>query len=259
MTRLPPRVGMTTLRVMSTVVFVHAFGSSSRAWTPQLAAFSDRHRVLAPDLPGHGEAADTPFTLDRAVDRVHATIAEAGGEAGLIGISGGAVVALLACLEHPTQVAWLVLSAGLARPPRWFAVQRALARITPEALLIRLLAGTYSGGNASHAGAAAEDLRRCGKPTYLAGLRELSALDLRSRLGQVTVPTLVLCGSKDRANIPLSRGLATGLPTAQLEIIPGATHLWNLQQPEVFNQTVAAFIDAPDLPAAGSDPAAGTP
>jgi 3-oxoadipate enol-lactonase len=258
MTSLPSGVGMTTLRGVSTVVFVHSFGSSSRAWTPQLQAFGDRHRVLAPDLPGHGEVADTPFTLDRAVDRVHATIAEAGDEAGVIGISGGAVVALLACLEHPTQVAWLVLSAGLARPPRWFALQRAIARITPEAMLTRLLAGTYSGGSASHGGAAAEDFRRCGKSTYLAGLRELSALDLRPRLSRVRVPTLVLCGSRDRANIPLSRGLAAGIPTAHLQIIPDATHLWNLQQPEVFNQTVAAFIDAPDLHAADGDPAAGT-
>jgi 3-oxoadipate enol-lactonase len=231
------------MRAMTTMVFVHALGSSSRAWTPQVRAWGDRHRVLAPDLPGHGEATDTPFTLDRAVDRVHATIAEAGDKAGLIGISGGAVVALLAYLKHPTQVPWLVLSAGLARAPRWFALQRAIARIIPEAMLTRLLAGTYSGGSASHARAAAEDFRRCGKSTYLAGLRELSAIDLRPRLGQVMVPTLVLCGSKDRANIPLSRVLAAGIPEAELQIVPDATHLWNLQQPEAFNQTVAAFID----------------
>ena len=57
------------------------------------------------------------------------------------------------------------------------------------------------------------------------------------------VPTLVLCGSKDRANIPLSRGLAARIPAAELQIVPDATHLWNIQQPEAFNQTVAAFID----------------
>jgi 3-oxoadipate enol-lactonase len=231
------------MRVMSTIVFVHAFGSSSRAWTSQVQTLGDRHRALAPDLPGHGEDTDTPFTLDRAVERVHSRITAAGDEAGLIGISGGAVVTLLTCLEHPAQVAWLVLSGGLARAPRWFALQRAIARLTPEPLLTRLLAGTYSGGSASHAGAAAEDFRRCGKPTYLAGLRELSALDVRSRLGQVTVPTLVLCGARDRANIPLSRGLAAGIPAAELEIVPDATHLWNIQQPEAFNQTVSAFIE----------------
>jgi pimeloyl-ACP methyl ester carboxylesterase len=59
-----------------------------------------------------------------------------------------------------------------------------------------------------HIRVAAEDFRRCGKPTYLAGLREISRIVLRPRLGQVAVPTLVLCGSKDRANIPLTHELA---------------------------------------------------
>jgi 3-oxoadipate enol-lactonase len=153
------------------------------------------------------------------------------------------VVALLMCLEHPVQVAGLVLSAGVACPPRWFAVQRTVSRITPEPLLARMLAGPYSGGTAEHVRVAAQDFRRCGKPTYLAGLREISRIDLRPRLGQVGVPTLVLCGSNDRPNIPLTRDLAAGIPGAELRIVPDATHLWNLQQPEAFNRTVADFVD----------------
>jgi len=228
---------------MSTIVLVHAFGSSSRAWAPQLRALSERYRVLAPDLPAHGEVGG-PFTLARAVESVSGAIEDDGGRAHVVGISGGAVVALLTCLEHPTQLASLVLSAGVAHPPRAFVVQRALTRLTPEPILVRALAGMYSGGRAEHAPTAAEDFRRCGKRTFLAGLRELAGLDLRPRLSQVGVPTLVLCGSKDRVNIPLSRVLAAGIPTAELRIVPGATHLWNLQQPETFNHTIAGFVDS---------------
>jgi 3-oxoadipate enol-lactonase len=198
--------------------------------------------VLAVDLPGHGDAAG-PFSLTRAVERVHAAIDEADDTAHVVGISGGAVVALLTYLEHPTPVTSLVLSGGLARAPRWFAVQRALAGIMPEPLLARMLRGTYSGGRSEHAQAAEEDFRRCGKRTYTAGLAELSEIDLRPRLGRVAVPSLVLCGAKDRANIPLSKELAAGIPSAELRLVPGATHLWNLQQPEAFNETVAAFVD----------------
>lgn len=103
--------------------------------------------------------------------------------------------------------------------------------------------GDVFGWTAEHIAIAAEDFRRCGKPTYLAGLREISRIDLRPRLGQVAVPTLVLCGSKDRANIPLTRELAAGIPGAELRIVPDATHLWNLQQPEAFNRAVAEFVD----------------
>jgi pimeloyl-ACP methyl ester carboxylesterase len=70
----------------------------------------------------------------------------------------------------------------------------------------------------------------------------LAELDLRPRLSRVSVPTLVSCGSKDRVNIPLSRELAAGIHHPELQIVSGATHLWNLQQPDAFNQTIATFL-----------------
>ena len=207
---------------MSVIVLVHAFGSSSRAWTPQVRELSDRDRVIAPDLPGHGEAPG-PFTLDRAVET--AAINEAGGQAHLAGMSGGAVLCLRTCLQHPTHVASLVLSGGLARPPRWFALQRAMCRITPEPVLTRMMRGALSGGSADYAQAADVDFRRCGKRTLVGAQRELAGLDLRRRLGQIAVPTLILCGANDRPNIPLSRELAQGIPTAELRIVSAANHI----------------------------------
>jgi pimeloyl-ACP methyl ester carboxylesterase len=82
------------------------------------------------------------------------------------------------------------------------------------------------------------------RQTHLHGRpRRAQRVDLRPRLSRVTAPTLVLCGSDDRVNIALSKELAAGMPSAELRIIPGATHLWNLQHPDVFNQTVATFTD----------------
>ena len=224
-----------------TVALIHAFGSRGNAWAPQLAGLEDRYRMLAPDLPGHGDATG-PFTLRAAVECVVATIDGAGGTTHLVGISGGAVVALLACLEHPERVRSLVLSAGLAHPPRWFVLQRAAMTVMPEPLLDRALRRALSAGRPDYAQAASVAFRHAGKPTYLAGLRAIAGLDLRRSLDQVAVPTLILCGSEDRPNIPLSEELAAGIPRAELEIVPGANHLWNLQQPEAFNQILAAFV-----------------
>lgn len=226
---------------MQTVVLVHAFGSSARAWTPQVAALGDRHRVLAPDLPGHGGAAG-PFTLDRAVESVGTAVADVGGRAHLVGVSGGATVALLTCLEHPEQVASLLLSAGVAHTSRLFAIQRAIQRALPEPVLVRLLRGWYAGGRDEYEQVADEDFRRCGKRTFLAALRELARVDLRARLGEVAVPTLVVCGSRDRGNLGASRQITAGVPGAELRVIPDGVHLWNLQQPELFNQIVAEHI-----------------
>lgn len=159
-----------------TIMLVHAFGSSSRAWAPQRAALHNRYRVVTPDLPGHG-ATPGPFTLSRAVRTVVAA-AEA-QPACLVGISGGAVVALLACLDHPTAVSGLVLSAGMARPPRTLPVNRAMTRLASPGALVRVLRRLYSGGNPEYVRTAGEDLRRCGKPVLLAALREIAHLDVR--------------------------------------------------------------------------------
>ena len=117
-------------------------------------------------------------------------------------------------------------------------------------LVARMLRGALSGGRPEYAHTAGEAFRRCGKPTFVGALRELADVDLRPRLGQVAVPTLVICGADDRPNIPLSRDLAAGIPGAELQIVPGANHIWNLQQPEAFNQIVAAFIDRTASPGA---------
>lgn len=226
---------------MTTVVFVHAFGSSSRAWAPQLAALSDRYRLRSPDLPGHGRAVG-PLTLERAVAVVRDSFS--GAEAvHLVGISGGAAVAVLAALDQPEPLAGVVLSGGFAHVPRTFALQRAVTRALPWRLYTALARGFYSGGRPEHARAADEDLQRCGKDGLLAMLREIAHLDLRDRLSEIAVPALVLCGARDRSNIPGSRELAAGIPGAQLRIIPGANHLWNLQQPELFTWTVDRFVE----------------
>jgi 3-oxoadipate enol-lactonase len=174
---------------------------------------SDHHLVRAVDLPGHGDATG-PFTLPRARESVRATIDEAGGTAHVVGISGGAVVALLTYLEHPARVSSLVLSGGLARAPRWFALQRAIGRITPEPLLARMLEGSYSGKRPEH-----KPPRRRGfsalRQTHC--MAELSGLVPGLRLSRVTAPTLVLCGSNDRANIAVSKELAAGMPAANIE------------------------------------------
>ena len=228
-----------TVAPVQTIALVHAFGSSSRAWEPQVRALEPRYRVLAPDLPGHGRA-DGPFTLERAVAAVRGSLGD--DPAFLVGISGGAALALLVALADSARVRGLVLSGGFAHPPRVFGLQRALVRALPWRLYTAATASFYSGGRPEHAQTAREDLERCGKPAIVAMLHELADLDLRARLAEVAVPALVVCGARDRPNLPLSRELAAGIPGAELRVVPAANHLWNLQHPDRFTETVESFV-----------------
>ncbi len=205
---------------------VPALATTARLWRPQAEALATIHNVVICELPGHGTVPG-PFTLDAAATQVTDAIDAAHGPVLLCGISLGATVATLACLARPDRVRRLVLSGGVAHPPPALAVQRAIASVLPMRVLARI-------ARAQQGPDGAADMRAVGRRTYLAALRELAGTDLRPRLAQITAPTLVVCGERDKVNQPLSRELADGIPNAELRIIAGAGHLWNLEQPEVF-------------------------
>ncbi|MFG3343020.1 alpha/beta fold hydrolase [Glycomyces sp. NPDC048151] len=225
---------------MATIVFVHALGSSGRAWQPQAAALGERHKVLAPDLPGHGETPG-PFGLEPAAFAVAELIAAEPEPVHLVGISVGGTVAMLAALDDPSRVASLTLSGATAHA-LGVALQRNLMRLMPAGLIAALMSGMYAGGRPELKAQAKEDLRKAGKQAFMNGLAELGALDLRPRLADLKTPALVLCGTKDKENLAPAEELAATIPDARLDTIPDAGHIWNLQFPDLFTAKLQEHI-----------------
>ena len=73
-------------------------------------------------------------------------------------------------------------------------------------------------------------------------LRAVGRVDFSARLASVSAPTLVLCGSKDRPNLPAARQLAQCVRDAQLHILPGAGHQSHVQVPEEFSRALGDFL-----------------
>lgn len=218
-----------------TVVLIHPAGASSAFWEPQRAALARRYRVRVPDLPGRD---GDRFTLDAAVARVRAELEDAPGC--LVALSLGVTVALRVAVEAPDRVTGLVLSGGMAKAPALLGVQRGVMALLPARVLSAINARAVPPGYRERAVA---DHARVGRANLRAELRELARTDLRRRMADVTAPTLVLCGEKDRANLPGCRALAAGIPGADLVVVPGAGHLWNWERPDLFTSTVTGFVD----------------
>lgn len=72
---------------------------------------------------------------------------------------------------------------------------------------------------------------------------------IRPHLARINVPTLVLCGPKDRANLPAARTLAAGMPPAQWCVIGGSGHELNSQKPDEMNTEITAFLQQVPCPA----------
>lgn len=222
-----------------------AAATTGRIWRWQAEALAGRFTVLTPELPA-------PFTLDRAVAEVGRQLDDAPGPVHLCGISLSVTVAVLAALDKPERVRSLVLSGGIAHPPPGLALQRAIVAVMPQRLIARVFAQQIgrtigmvpAGDRADMIAGCLADFNAIGKRTYRDELKALAQTDLRDRLAQLKVPTLVLCGARDKVNIPGSRELAGGIGEAELRIVPDAHHLWNLEHPDLFTRTLADFAAA---------------
>src|SRR5258706_15769213 len=79
------------------LLLLHGLSASLEIWEHVVDAFADRHRVIAPDLPGHGESAkpDAPYTIDFYAGVVRTLARELAIETAVVGGSSlGGKIAL---------------------------------------------------------------------------------------------------------------------------------------------------------------------
>ncbi|MGC4000648.1 MAG: alpha/beta fold hydrolase [Anaeromyxobacter sp.] len=245
------------------VVLLHGWSLPGGMLGDLAGALAPSHRVLLPDLRGHGGSAPgTPFGLaDLAADL--AALLEALGVSGvtLAGWSLGGLVALEA-LRDPrvrARVDQLALIAATpcftqrdgwphGVPARAVEVIAHRVRREPARACARFLADALSPAERAAPAAAAAEAARAALPATdpaaaLAGLEILASADLRPHLAALDLPALVLHGDADPIT-PFGAGqfLAAALPRATLRAVPGAGHLPFLTAPGLVTGPLRAFL-----------------
>jgi pimeloyl-ACP methyl ester carboxylesterase len=253
-----------------TLVLLHGFGASVFSWREVMAPLAQEGRVVAFDRPAFGLTerpmpgewtGENPYSREaQAAQTVGLMDALGIEQAVLVGNSAGGSIAVLTALRYPERVRALVLvdaaiygeggAPGWLRPLLDTPQVRHLgpllvhsiqargeegirlawhdpARVTPE-----ILEGYHKPLQAQNWDRALWEFTRASRP-----------LDLPDRLGEITIPVLVITGDDDRIVPPeLSERLAQDLPNAQLVVIPDCGHLPHEEQPEEFLRAVREFL-----------------
>ncbi len=243
-------------KAASTILFLHGSPLSGRMWQPQLDTLEEFH-CLAPDLPEHGLSAEIrPFdmrtTVQRLVELIHANSPT--GKAHVVGLSFGGVVAQSLLTQAPEVVDHVILSGTAARAGKTFlAVLKLYLELNKPflALLppswISALFNWQFGIPKEYGPAMTEDIRKV-KGEALARLVLTTYADIETPQKN-DKPVLVVVGAKETpAAKAMAQRLHKMIPGAQGVVAPGGTHVWNMQQPQLFNKLLRAWLADSPLP-----------
>jgi proline-specific peptidase len=246
-----------------------------------LEALADRRQVIFYDQLGCGNA-DRPddvslWTVGRFVEELAQVRAALGlGELHLFGSSWGGMLAMQYVLDRQPELRSLILCGSPASMIRWVADCDELLAAEPEEVreVIRqheedgftacpeyqaAILGFYrahvcrlspwpAGLERSFAEAGYQVYNTMNGPSEFTVTGTLRTWDIMDRLGEISVPALLVGGRYDECTPGHLTEMAKRISGSQLEIIEDASHLCFAEQPAVFNDQVNAFLEENDNP-----------
>ncbi len=235
------------------LVMLHSLGTNSSMWDGQVAVLESRRHLISIDLPGHGSstAAPGPYRLEDLGRSVLAVADAAGLERfDVCGISLSGLITLWLGIHAPERVTSMVVANTAARigtPEFWserIQATRAegMAGIC-EAVVPRFVTAGFAANRPEAYRALATAFKRIDPVGYVGCCAALRDGDVRDSVSRIACPSLIIGGEEDVATPPEeARWLHQHIPASSVEVIGGASHLSNLDQPEAFNRALADFL-----------------
>jgi pimeloyl-ACP methyl ester carboxylesterase len=256
------------------LLLVHGIAGDSRTWREAMRYLARSHRVIAPDLPGHGDSAagSVDYSLGAHACFLRDLLAALGvSRTTVIGHSLGGGIALQLTYQYPDLCERLVLvaSGGLGREVS--PLLRALSLPGAELVLPLFLPPFVRRRGEALAGWLRERGIRSprmaevwqsyaslfDRPTRATFLRELRAVvdhrgqvvSARDRLYLANHPILIVWGDRDHF-IPVEHAHAAhrAIPGSELAVFEGVEHFPHAEQPERFAERVVRFMAATRVP-----------
>jgi pimeloyl-ACP methyl ester carboxylesterase len=253
----------------SALVLLHggSADSASLSWRPTMDCFSRGHRVIAPDLPGYGSSGkpEQNYTVEYYTRFLSRFVRHVGlGGFSLVGLSMGGHIAVAFALQFPSLVEKLVVAncAGLGTQWHWQVLAKLMVKMPRLHQRVRKMGNRetikLSLGKIVHnldiiteelideiaENAAARGAGRAWR-SYLENEMNWSGFenDLVGRLAEITQPTLIIHGSKDRL-IPVKWATTAHhlIPDSRLCILEQCGHWPQREKPARFHEAVLEFL-----------------
>ena len=209
------------------MILLHGNGENCDYFEHQISHFSKQYHVIALDTRGHGQSprGEKPFTIKQFAEDLHDFMDEKGIEkAVILGFSDGGNIALTFALKYPEQVEKMIVNGANLFPSgvrplyQWpIEIGYRIARLFSK--------------KSEKAKQNAEMLALMVNEPHIEP----------SELSHLTMPVLVVAGTKDMIKDSHTRLIYKNLPNAQLNIIEG-NHFVANKNADAFNKVVDEFL-----------------
>ena len=244
------------------LVFLHGSGGHAEAYVRNLEAHAEHFCTYSIDMLGHGytDKPGHPLEIIHYMDHLAAVLDTVGAEkAHISGESLGGWVASRFAVDHPDRVDRLVLntaggsqadpevmkriitlSMAAAENPTWETVQARVRWLMADK-------------TKDYDDIVASRQRVYRQPGFASAMRDIMALqdpEIRARnllhaedYGAITAPTLVVWTSDDpTADVAEGRRIASMIPGARFEVMPGCGHWPQYEDPKTFDRLHLDFL-----------------
>ncbi|MBA3724166.1 MAG: alpha/beta hydrolase [Candidatus Levybacteria bacterium] len=216
------------------LLMLHPGGVDSRAFEPNIPAFSEKFHVYLPERRGHGHTADPEgeYSFDLLADDTIAFIEKVIEKpVRILGYSDGSLVGLLVAKKRPDLVTKLICAAGVYHRDGWYEQAIAPVSEAPE-FMIAMYADVSPDGK--------EHL-----PIVVKKLNEMHAKNImltEEDLQTINCQTLVIVSDDDEVKLEHAISFYRALPHGELAVIPGTSHGFIVEKIDLSNKIMLDFL-----------------
>lgn len=208
------------------LIFLHGLGQSSAEWKDVLDELPLSNTLAISLFSGVSETDEVNLTTLNK--KVSAILDDVNEPYILCGLSLGGILVLQQAIRKQPLLKGIVVSAAQFESP-------SKTIITIQNLIFRLMPKkSFQNMNLT-------------KKQLIELVNSIRYLKLKEDLSKVTIPSLIMCGSKDRVNLSAAKNLSLLMNPSTLKIIPNGGHELNREQPKEFAKAIDAFVIAKQM------------
>lgn len=245
------------------LLFIGGLGYAAWMWFKQVGPLSRRFTVIIFDNRGTGgsDKPDHPYTIEMmACDAAGLLDYLRVKEAGVVGISMGGMIAQELALQFPQKVRRLLLGCttfggpnSVIMPADAFTALTNAEGLSQLEMLRQAMATAFRPGYMEANPREIEQILdwRLEKPTpryaWLHQFNAVAGFNSEERLRELTIPVLIVSGDADRV-LPVENSclLHRRIKSSRLHILPGAGHVFFIEEPKAFNRLLLDFMSEGD-------------